>query len=142
MGYMLAFAAVFMYALMQVINKKMVMANIPPFTIIAITMAVLFVCAALASIWVDKDFNYKSISQDMWVWLVGFGLLNFVAFSTVLYVLKTISPVEYQLLSICLPVFGAFIAYYLLSEPFYMRHFIGLVFIAIGLTIALKPINL
>jgi len=135
--YLLAFFAMACYALLQVLAKKLQF-DTPPLAFIAVTMAFLCVFAAIASFYIEKDFSIQKMDQKMWIGLIVFSVVNFIAFTAYLVVITKIPVTEYQLIGLATPVVGAIFAYWMLGEEFKFQYLVGLVFIAIGLFIALR----
>ena len=135
--YFAAFAAITGYAALIVIAKK-VQLDIPSFSFIAITMALLTLFSAIVAFIYEKDFSITNLSQANWIWLISFSLINLVAFSLLLFAISKIPVVEYQIIAVITPIIGGSLGYLILSEALTARYFIGLIFIAIGLYISLK----
>ena len=135
--YIIAFMAMSGYATLTVIAKK-IQADIPSFFFIAITMAVLSVLSLMIALLYEKDFNVGQLSGENWLWLLGFSLLNLVSFVLLLFAIKYIPVAEYQLILLMSPIVGGGISYLILQEAFKMQYLYGLVFIAVGLFIALR----
>lgn len=135
--YGIAVIAVFFYAILAVIAKKL-MADMPPFAFIAVSMAFLSIMAAGVSYFSEKSFSYLHITADNLLWLSLFAIFNLIGFGLLLTAISKIPVVEYQIIAILTPVFTGVIAYYALSEALSPKYFVGLIFIGIGLYIALK----
>ncbi|MEM7618813.1 MAG: EamA family transporter, partial [Pseudomonadota bacterium] len=80
----------------------------------------------------------SGISMPTFSFLSLFALVNFIAFAVMLFAISKIPIVEYQLIALLTPIFGGVLAYFILSEGLSIKYLIGLVFIGVGLYIALK----
>ncbi|MDH5721749.1 MAG: DMT family transporter [Alphaproteobacteria bacterium] len=135
--YLVAFLAVTFYACLPVIAKKM-NADIPPFAFIALTMLGLSLCGFFSSIAFEKSFVFSELQIDIYLWILLFAILNFFGFFLSLYAISQIPLVKYQMINMILPVITGILAFLILLEPFKARYLIGIVFIAIGIFIALS----
>jgi drug/metabolite transporter (DMT)-like permease len=135
--YLLAFFAMACYAFMPVLLKRLQI-EIPPLMLIAITMAVLCALAAGASFFFEKTPQILTINPKMWAGMVFFGVVNFIGFAVFMIVIAKIPVAHYQLIGLATPIVGAAFAYWMLGEEFKIQYLVGLVFIAIGLFIALR----
>jgi drug/metabolite transporter (DMT)-like permease len=136
-GYAIAVAAVICYGLLGPIAKKLQL-NIPPFATIAITMFMLCAYATIASLFFEKDFSIAKISPRGWLGLVAFSAINFAAFAFYLIVIAKMPVTHYQLITLIGPIAGGILAYFLLGEMFKPQYLYGLMFIALGLFVALR----
>jgi len=136
--YLLACVAIFCYATLPVIAKKM-QADIPSFTFISITMFILMVLSGIAAFFYEREsFQISSLTTANWGLLVLIGVINFIGFSMFLFAITKIPVVEYQIMLTSMPIISGILAYFILSEGLSVKYFIGLAVIAIGLFIALK----
>ena len=136
--YIAAFMAMFCYALLPVLAKKM-HASVPPFSLIAVTMFVLMLCSLVASYVTERSFKISSLGLSDFLSLVLFGLINFVGFGAYLFSISKIPVVEYQMIGVLIPLVGGVLAVFLLNEPFLWRYGVGFVFVAVGLYLTLGP---
>lgn len=137
--YLVGLAAVSFYALLSPLGKKLMQIDgLPSFALIAITMGTLSLMALIASLCFEKNFHFKSLTGTQLSWIGLFSVINFIAFSLYLFVLRHIPVFEYQLLAMATPILAGILAYVLLKEPLYARYFIGLPIMAAGFLIAVK----
>jgi len=135
--YLTGLVAITGYSLLTVLAKK-VQTDIPSFAFITVTMVFLTLFSGIASLFYEKNFSFASISMATLGQLALFAFINFVAFAVMLFTIAKIPVVEYQLIAMLMPIISGVLAYYILSEGLSAKYFIGLIFIAIGLYIALK----
>jgi len=133
-----AVLAISCYASLAPISKKLQLANVPSFAFMGITQSLLAALAFTALIITKKNFSINTLDRTAWTSLVTFSTVNFVGFTLYLYAITKMPVSEYQLFGLLTPLIGAIIAFFLLGEPFKLRYFIGGIFVAIGLFIALK----
>jgi drug/metabolite transporter (DMT)-like permease len=137
MPYFLAFFAMICYAVMPVLLKKLQL-EVPPLATMATTMLFLFLFSTAASLCFERDFSILKISPKTWGNLIFFGFVNFIGFAVFMLAIAKIPVVHYQLIGIVAPVLSGIFAYWLLKEDFRPQYLYGLVFIGIGLFIALR----
>ena len=134
--YILAFTAVFCYACLTIITKKM-SADIPPFAFISITMVVLLTLSIISTFIFHKNFSLSSLPVSTWKWLIGYGVLNFSEFALFFIAISKIPAKHYQLIFVMSPLFVALLSYIIFSEATSARFIVGFIFVAAGLSIAL-----
>lgn len=131
-------AATIFYASLPVLVKK---ANVqlPPFTIMAISMFVLFVISFLASVIFEHSLQIKqqTIKANL-PYLVSMGILNFFGFWLFILGFKYFHVSQQQMFSLLSPIFGGIFAYFLLGEAMSVRLFVGLAIMGVGLFVTLK----
>lgn len=130
--------AICCYAALPSISKKMLSGGVPPFAFIAVTMVFLATFSAIASYFVEKDFALSKLGAHGLTGLLIFSLVNFVGFSTYLYVITKMPVTHYQLLGLAGPIIGCYVAYLMLNEPIKPQYFIGLLVVAAGFYIAVR----
>lgn len=136
--YLTAFIAMISYSSLVVIAKKM-LPNIPPFAFIMLTMFFLFLFAALASGLYEKSFgSISTFTKHDWIGVIGFAIVNLIAFSTYLWAINYIPVTQYQLIYLVSPLVVAFLAFLFLGEEFHMRYLLSLILISAGIYIAIK----
>jgi len=135
--YAIALLAICGYASLGVLAKKSSF-DVPPFAFIGITMIFLAGFAITASLLTEKSFQIGSLQPQAWIWIIGFALINFIAFALYLYALGKMPVVEYQLIAVITPLIGGILAYFILNEALSARYFIGLLITTLGLYIALN----
>jgi len=136
MPYLIGFAAMSCYAILTPLAKKTQL-DFPPFSFVAIAMGVLALSSAVFAYFFEKDFSYLSIKASAWGNILLFALVNLAGFVMYLMALKKISVTEYQLMYLVSPLIVAFFGYLLLGEAFKARYLVALLFMGIGLFIAL-----
>lgn len=134
--YGIAALAISCYAVLPVISKKMQI-SLPPFTFIAITMAILALFAFFASLIYERSFHIQSLRPSQMALLLLFGAVNFVGFVLFLKAISGIPVSHYQLIGIIGPVVTAFLALVFLGEAVNARFFLALPIILLGLYIAI-----
>jgi drug/metabolite transporter (DMT)-like permease len=113
--------------------------DIPPFTTMAVSMLVLFSLSLLASMLFEKSALVKLAGQrNTLMILILFGALNFISFWLVLVGLKYMPVWQVAMFGLLVPILSGIISYFLLGEALTINLFIGLIFVAIGLFIAVK----
>lgn len=81
MGAIIVTISTALYALIGPLLKKANTDSVPPFTVMAISMFVLFLCSFLASIFFENSFHLKaSVLKGNINYLVIAGIINFVGF--------------------------------------------------------------
>jgi len=137
-GIFIVSAETILYALLQPLFKKAGQ-QIPPFTVMAISMFVLFTLSLLASIFVEGSFSLKieSIRASIPI-LITIGLINFVSFWLLLLGYKYFPVWQVTMFGLLTPVIAGIFAYFILGEKITVNLFIGLIVMGIGLFIALK----
>lgn len=135
--YIVTFISVCLYACLPVIAKK-VHADIPPFSFMALTMAILSLCSFVADFFVDRHVEILKLPSSVWQGILAFGILNFLAFAAYMFAIARIPVAEYQLFYVITPIVTGLLAFAVLAEPFKANYMIGLLFIGVGLFIALR----
>ncbi|MDO8482110.1 MAG: DMT family transporter [bacterium] len=134
--YGIAVLAVFCYAFLSVVAKKM-QVSIPPFAFIAITMMILMLLALSSSLVFERSFIITDLKMSQLAWLLLFGIINFAGFVLYLKALSGMPVGHYQVISILTPVIGSGLAFAFLGEVVSARFFIAIPVIFIGLLLAL-----
>ncbi|MGH7245970.1 MAG: EamA family transporter [Candidatus Levyibacteriota bacterium] len=123
-----------LYPLLKKANEK-----IPPFTVMAISMFVLFILSLLASIFFEKGFHLKASSvKDSILILVLVGVLNFIGFWLLIQGYKFMPIWQQTMFTILTPVISGIFAYFILGENLTLNLFIGLAIMGIGLFVAIR----
>ncbi|MAZ76919.1 MAG: hypothetical protein CMH31_06435 [Micavibrio sp.] len=136
-NYGIAFIAICGYASLGVLAKRSSL-DVPPFAFIGVTMVFLAGFAITASLLTEKTFSISSLTGQSWIWMIGFAVINFIAFSLYLNAIGKMPVVEYQIIAVITPIIGGILGYLILSEALSPRYFIGIAITALGLYIALK----
>lgn len=138
MPYLIAFLAVSCYALLGPIAKKVGM-DLPPFTFIATSSIILAVPAAFIGYFFERDKILSSEINIHWNWLIAFSLINLVGYVLYLLAIRRLPIAQYDMFGIMMPIIGGLFAVFLLKEPFHARYLASLLFMAVGLYIAVGP---
>ncbi len=126
------------YALLPPILKK-ASVKIPPFTVIAISMFVLFMLSLFMSIFYEKSFQIKlAVIKTSLFPLILVGVLNTVAFWLGILGYKYMPLWQQTLFGLLAPICTAVFAYFLLGEPLSSKLFISLLLMGSGLYIAIR----
>lgn len=134
--YGVAILAVILYGILPVLAKKSGL-QVPPFTFMAIAMATLTIVSITAALLFERDFLTNRHQLNTILIPLLFGLINFVAFTCMLFALKHIPVAYYQLLMILSPLVAAGTAYLLLGETITVWFAAALPVIFVGLYLAL-----
>lgn len=126
------------YALLYPLLKK---ANqqVPPFTVMAISMFVLFMLSLLASILFEGSLHMKSsIFKTNISFLVIAAVVNFIAFWLYILGYKYFPVWQQSMFTLLTPIFAGIFAYLILGEKITFNLFVGLLIMGVGLFIAVK----
>ena len=127
---LVATLTVAVYAAMHTIAKTQI--SVPPYTFIAIAMGTVALFACIAAVFSNEAGALSSINKRQVLALVLYAAVNFIGFVLYLYVIGKMPILQYQLLSILGPIFGAIIAFAILREPLTSRFLLALPFIGFG----------
>ena len=136
--YLIALSATICYASLSPMAKKIGI-TLPPFSLIAVSSFIHFTIAGLIAFFYEKSIILEVYPKVEWNWLLVFSLTNLIGYSLYLLALTKMPVAQYQMFGLLAPIIGGMIAVYLLKEPFHMRYILSLVFISIGIFIAIKP---
>ena len=136
--YIVAFFAVSAYSLLGPMAKK-VSVSLPPFTFIALSTFMLAVLAGLIGYFNERDAVIKAIPHTNWNWLILFTLVNLAGYAGYLWAITKIPVAQYEMFGVLMPIVGGLFAVYLLKEPFHTRYILSLLFIGVGIYIAIAP---
>lgn len=126
------------YAALNPIAKK-ASAEIQPFTIMAITMFVLFILSLIGSIVFEQLFSVKpAVLKTHLAPLILFGVINFFGFWLLIHGFKYFPVWQQQLFLLLTPILGGIIAFFLLGESIEPKLFLSLAIIGVGLYIGLR----
>lgn len=130
--------SIFCYGALAPILKKPSQ-TLPPFTLMAITMFVLFLISFFASVFFEHSLTVKqSLIKQNLPMLMLFGFINFFAFWLFIIGYKYFPVWQQQMFYLLMPIFGGIIAYFLLGEAINIKLFFGLAIIGVGLFVGLK----
>jgi drug/metabolite transporter (DMT)-like permease len=126
------------YAVLAPLLKR-VNEKIPPFTIIAISMFVLFVLSLVMSIVQEKSLSIKPdvIKANLFPLLLV-GVINTIAFWLGIVGYKYMPLWQQSLFSLLTPIFTAIFAFLILGEPLSPKMFLSLILMGAGLWVAVK----
>lgn len=137
-GIIIMTSSVALYALLYPLLKK-TNQQIPPFTVMAISIFVLFAISLTASIIFEGSLQMKpSVIKSNLSLLVIIGIANFAAFWLTILGFKFFPVWQQNMFFLLSPIFAAIFAYLLLGENINNNLFIGLSIMGIGLFIALR----
>jgi drug/metabolite transporter (DMT)-like permease len=136
-GLFLVLSSTIIYASLTPLLKK---ANqvLPPFAVMAISMAVLFLLSLIFSLFFE-NFAQLKLSQYKGVVkiLILVGILNTIAFYLAVKAFKYLPIWQQQMFTVLTPVLSGIFAYFILGEAFSSKLFLGLAIMTIGLFLAL-----
>ena len=132
--YILAFCSVFFYAVDNILAKKMT--DIPPFLFMTGTMFVLFLCSLIAFFFVEYS-NTKVLASKQVVFLIVFGIINFISFWLYLYAIKKIPISHYLVIFALTPIMTGLFWWIYGTEKLWWNFFFGAIIVGIGIAIAL-----
>ncbi len=136
-GVSLVILSIFFYAPITPLVKK-ISQSFPPFTIMTISMLVLFLCSLVLSIAFENFLNLKFLSdKNAMKNLILIGIINTVAFYLAVKSLKYLPVWQQTMFSVLTPVLASIFAYFILAEKISLKMFLGLAVMAFGLLIAL-----
>lgn len=136
--YFVSFFAVSCYALMGPVAKK-VGVDIKPFSFICFTSFLLFMATAALSYVYERGSVLSSFEKININWLIFYFVCNLVSYVGYLWAISRIPVAQFEMFGIFVPIIGGFFAWFVLKEPFHMRYFIALAFMAVGIFIAVAP---
>lgn len=136
--YVIAFISTLCYAALGPIVKK-VGYTIPPFTLMATSSLMIALVGGLIAFSLERE-QVLSIKNDAdWRWLIVFSMINLIGYVLYLVAIKAIAVAQYNMFNLLMPIIGGLFAVYLLKEPFHFRYVIAMIFMGIGLYIAVNP---
>lgn len=137
-GLFFALSQTILYALIVPISKK-ASQQVPPFTVMTISMFVLFILSLFASIFFQGGISFKNEGfKAALPLLIAFGIINFFAFWFVLIAYKYFPVWQITMFGLLTPVVAGFFAYFILGEKVTINLFVGLSIMAVGLFVAIK----
>lgn len=130
--------ATFFYSFLIPLIKK-VGKDVPPFTIMTVSMFVLFLISLFASIFLEKSALPKLFThKSPLALLVLFGIINAVAFWLIILASKVMPAWQVNMFGMLTPILSGIIAYFILGETLTINLFIGLAIAGAGLYIAVR----
>lgn len=139
MGGLIITVSTALYALISPLLKKANSDAVPPFTVMAISMFVLFVCSFLASVLFEDGLHMKaSVLKGNISYLIFAGVINFIGFWLAILGFKYMPLWQQSLFALLTPVFTGIFAYLILGEKLSINLFIGLFIMSIGLFVAVR----
>lgn len=136
--YLIALASVLCSAILSPMAKK-VGFQLPPFSFIAISSFIHFWIAGSIALVKEKDTVIANFDKIEWQWFLIFSLTHLASYVIYLAALSKIPIAHYQMFALLTPIFGGLIAVVALKEPFHARYLLSMLFIGIGIFIAIKP---
>ena len=138
MGVAIMIGSVTLYAAIYPLLKK-TNEQLPPFTVMAISMFVLFMISFLGSIIFENGFNIKiSLIKSNLTFLVLAGTINFVAFWLAILGFRYFAVWQQNMFLLLSPIISGIFAYMILGEGISIKLFIGLLIMGAGLFIAVR----
>lgn len=137
MGVGIVILSTALYALISPLLKK-ANHNIPPFTVMTISMFVLFLLSLIFSIFFEQSFQVKTLLKPNVLFLVMAGIINFVGFYLAIQGYRYMPLWEQSLISLLSPVFIGFFASLILGEPLSPKLLLGLLFMGIGIFVVIR----
>lgn len=137
-GPLIVLTSVILYSFIPPLLKKASL-SLPPFTMMAIAMAVLFSGSFILSMLLENSLKIKLVeNKDAVFILILMGVLNLIAFWLAILGYKYMPLWQQSMYSLLIPVLAGIFAYYLLGEALNPKLFIGLIVMGIGLFIAIR----
>lgn len=137
-GIVIVIASTAFYALLHPLLKKAGQ-QVPPFTVMAISMFVLFILSLLASVFVEGSLSLKGGAAKINLpILIIIGIVNFLAFWLLLLSYKYFPVWQINMFALLTPIIAGVLSYFILGEKLTVNLFIGLLFMGVGLYIAVK----
>lgn len=136
-GILYIFISTVFFALIPVLMKK-TSVKLPPFTIMAISMFVLFLSSFILSIIFEKSLllkftNYKSEFFILFI----VGVINTVAFFLAILGYKYMPIWQQSFFTLLVPLLSGLFAFWILQEAISPKLFVGLMIIGLGLVYTL-----
>lgn len=136
--YFVGFMAMASYALMGPIAKVMG-ATMGPFSFITVASLALTIIMAFVAFTFERGDFVQSMTQLKWNWMALYILVNCISYAGYIWAIGRIPVAQFEMFGIFVPVIGGFFAWWILKEPFHMRYFLALAFMAVGILIAIGP---
>ncbi len=137
-GIVLATLSTVFYALLWPLFKKG-SEKLPAFTVMAISMFILFLSSLILSIFFENSLHLKLSSLKTYiVFALLAGAVNVLAFWLEIQGFKYMPVWQQTLIGLLLPVFAAIFSFFILGEALSIKLFIGLLIIGIGLFVAIR----
>ena len=139
MGPLIVLLSVLCYSILPVLIKK-ANQNIPPFTTIAISMAILVTSSFVLSLIFEPDKISKAFidHKNLILILITVGLINTLGFWLAILGFKYMPLWQQTLFGLLTPVLAGVFAYFILGEAISMKLFLGLLIMGVGLFIAIR----
>ncbi len=138
LGYFIVFTSTACYALLTPLLKK-AGEKLPPFTLIAISMFVLFISSFVISIFLENSLSLKYETVKPYIVpLILVGLINTVGFWLAVVGYKYMPVWEQTLFSLLTPILSGVFAYWILGEQLSPKLFLSLLIMGIGLFVAVR----
>ena len=126
------------YALLYALEKK-VSSKLPPFTLMAISMFVLFLISLVAAVFFENGLHFRWEEHRSQIGiLILVGVINFIAFWLLIEGYKYMPIWQQSMFTLLTPVLAGIFAYFILGEKMSPMLFIGLAIMGIGLFITIR----
>ncbi|HEX8966177.1 MAG TPA: DMT family transporter [Patescibacteria group bacterium] len=137
-GIVLATLSTVFYALLWPLFKKG-SEKLPAFTVMTISMFVLFLTSLILSILFENSLHLKFGSLKVYIFFALLaGAVNVLAFWLEIQGFKFMPVWQQTLIGLLLPVFAAIFSFFILGEQLSINLFIGLAIIGVGLFVAIR----
>lgn len=137
-GFLIIISSTTLYAFLYPLVKK---ANqqLPPFTVMAISMFFLFTLSLLGSYFVEGILRKETdVLKTNLPILAAIGIINFAAFWLLILSYKYFPVWQATMFTLLTPILAGIFAYFLLGEKFGLNLFLGLAVMTVGLFIAVR----
>ncbi len=127
------------YAMLWPLLKK-ASQSMPPFTVMTVSVFVLFILSLIFSLTVEGVINlkYLNANKNIVLMLIGVGLINTLSFWLFIHAFKYMPIWQQSMFSLLAPILGGIFAYFILGEAMSIKLFVGLAVMSIGLFIAVR----
>ena len=137
-GFAFLIATPALYALNATLLKRGSQ-SIPPFAAMTVSMFVLFCVSLIMTFSTERSFTWSiSENKDQFAVLVLVGFVNTLAFWSMLNAFRYSAMWQQQLFTLLAPVFAAAFAFFILGEDISPKLFASLLFMGMGLYLAVR----
>lgn len=137
-GLLIIISSTTLYAFLYPLVKK-ASQQLPPFTVMAISMFFLFTLSLLGSYFVEGILRKETdVLKTNLPILAAIGIINFVAFWLLILSYKYFPVWQATMFTLLTPILAGIFAYFLLGEKFGLNLLLGLAVMAVGLFIAIR----
>ncbi|MCM2325355.1 MAG: DMT family transporter [Candidatus Woesearchaeota archaeon] len=136
-GIALVLSSLLCYSILAVLLKK-ANQDIKPFTVIAISMIVLFLISFFMSVFTEDSLNFDFLkNKTAVILLVIVGIINAVGFWLAIKAYPYMPLWQQSLFGMIQPLLTAVFAYFILGEALSWKMFFGFILMAAGLAVAI-----